>query len=154
MRLPDRYYFHIGTQALRRQGPGHQITAFQDAANTDMGLDLGDVTQQQNIVPVQNLNNISPKLNFGVRGTIGYLMEDNAAVELSGFYIPRNTSSVDTSNPGQLNAFFVNPPLGFEGDNGLWLQADRIHTELATSIAGAGPSPTSASFNKALRQLH
>ena len=146
--VPSRFFFHIGTQALKRQGAGHQVTAFTDAANSDRGLDLGDLTAPQNVVPVQNLNNLNPKLAFGVRGTIGYLMEEQGcAVELSGFYIPGSTSSVDTSNPGQLNSFFVNPPLGFEGDNGLWLQADRIRTALDTTIAGV--ELNFRSFNKA-----
>lgn len=146
--LQNHCYFHIGTIGLQRQRPGHQVTAFTDAANTDMGLDLGDVTAPQNVVPAQNLNSLNPNMNFGVKATIGYLFEEQGcAVELTGFYIPQNTKSIDVTNPGQLNSYFVNPPLGFEGDNGMWLQADRIRTALATSISGA--ELNFRTFNKA-----
>src|SRR5262249_32921099 len=33
--------------------------------------------------------------------------------------------------------FFINPPLGFEGDNGLWLQADRIRLTEETALGSA-----------------
>src|SRR5206468_12753128 len=34
-----------------------------------------------------------------------------------------------------LDLFFVNPPVGFEGDNGMWLQADRVRTSFTTAMA-------------------
>jgi hypothetical protein len=136
--LEDHYYFHIGSQGLRRQNPGHQLVVFRDAINTDRGLDLGDAPLFQNIVPVEDLHSLNPRMNFGVKATIGCLMEEKGcAFELSGFYIPRQTRTVGVDHAGQLDLFFFNPPLGFEGDNGMWLQADRVRTSLATTISGA-----------------
>jgi len=146
--LENHYYFHIGSQALQRQNPGHQVIVFQDSADTTGGLKLGFVPPPQNVVPVQDLNNITPTMNFGVKGTIGYLMEEKGcAIELSGFYIPKETKTIGIDNPGRLDSFFFNPPLGFEGDNGLFLQSVRIRTALATSISGA--ELNYRTFNKA-----
>src|SRR5262249_15544624 len=71
-----------------------------------------------------------------IRGTIGYLC-GNQSIELSGFWIPQNSSSADFFFPGRIDQFFTNPPLGFEGDNGLWLQADHVRTTLRTELANA-----------------
>jgi hypothetical protein len=42
---------------------------------------------------------------------------------------------VDTH--GNIDSFFFNPPLGFEGDNGLWLHADRQIVTASTQLYNA-----------------
>lgn len=131
---PSHIYFHLGSQAFQRQGLGHRTTAVIDSTNASMGLDTGMAPAQQDEVSVQDQNDLHPRMAFGVKGTLGYLSEElGCAVELSGFYIPQYGKSTTLTNPGQLNSFFINPPVGFEGDNGLWLQADRISTGFSTT---------------------
>ena len=57
------------------------------------------------------------------------------ALELSGYYIPQDSSTHTFTNPRRLDSFFINPPVGFEGNNFLWLQADQMRTELRTTLA-------------------
>ena len=45
---------------------------------------------------------------------------------MTGFYIPQYHNSTYTEAPGQLDLPFFNPPIGFEGDNGLWTHADNV----------------------------
>jgi Protein of unknown function (DUF1551). len=60
-----------------------------------------------------------------------------ASVEWTGFYIPQSESRNEVARPGRLNSFFFNPPLGFEGDNGLFLQADRARATEQTALGSA-----------------
>jgi hypothetical protein len=65
------------------------------------------------------------------------MWNDSQAIELTGFYIPPAYNSIESDIPGQIDVFFHNAPLGFEGDNGLWLQADRLHTTFTQRLYGA-----------------
>ena len=56
---------------------------------------------------------------------------------MSGFYIFQNNSTASIQAPGRIDSFFGNPPLGFEGDNGLWLQADRMSTSFSSTLWNA-----------------
>src|SRR5205085_10753410 len=55
-------------------------------------------------------------------------------VELSAFYIFQQSVSQLVDNPGNIDAFFYHTPLGFEGDNGLWLQADRVSSTFQSEL--------------------
>jgi hypothetical protein len=132
---PSECYVSVGAIALQRQNLGHGIVAFKDPGN---GTDTG-------IRPIRNadLNNSALSFNdlhqhfdWGVSGMIGYAVDD-CAIELSGFFIPRSTASRTVDNPGRLDLNFINPPLGFEGDNGLWLQADRVRLSDAIQLTNA-----------------
>jgi hypothetical protein len=79
---------------------------------------------------------LNPKFSWGGRGTLGYRW-DNQAVEISGFYLPQTSVSHITTNPGRIDLPFINAPVGFEGDNGLWLQADRTVMTLQTTLGNA-----------------
>src|SRR5262249_32375912 len=85
---------------------------------------------------------IQMRWNNGVRATVGYHW-DGQALELSGFYLSQNSSAKSYANPGMLDTFFnvggnfAAAPLGFEGDNGLWLQADVIKLRLQTALGNA-----------------
>ncbi len=75
-------------------------------------------------------------MNYGVGGTLGYLCGCDT-LELTGFYIANTSRSIKLTAPGQIDQPFFNPPLGFEGDNGLWLQADRTTTTFETAFGDA-----------------
>jgi hypothetical protein len=123
-------YVNFGAMALQRQQLGSGAIAVLDT--NSMGLDTGFPAPLNSPV-AQRFKDMLPRMSPGVRGTVGYLFGDQA-VELSAFHIFQSSTSVDTVNPGSLDAFFVNPPLGFEGDNGLWLQADHISSTFQSSL--------------------
>jgi len=58
------------------------------------------------------------------------------SVELSGLWIPESTVSSEVRDVGRLHTFFFNTPLGFEGNNNLFRQADIIRQEFTSQIAG------------------
>src|SRR5262249_24363152 len=76
----------------------------------------------------------------GTKATLG-VHWDTYALELSGFYVGQTSASKTYANPGRVDTFFnVNGdvftfPLDFEGNNGMWLQADVIRTRLQTALA-------------------
>jgi hypothetical protein len=125
------YYAGLGFLAMQRGGMGHLPIAVVDPQN----LDTGDPPPPGRPVAV-DLNMLNPQYAFGVRGNVGYRWECGA-LEFSGYWIPENTSSHTTNNPGRLDAPFFNPPLGFEGDNGLWLQADQMVQRVLTRLGNA-----------------
>ncbi len=131
--IPDYWFFHAGATALQRQRLGHGIFAFTDTADTSR-LDTGNQVGRHSFSAVNDLNNIVPRMAWGAEGTIGYMM-GNFAVELSGLYIPEASQQVSSAYPGRLNSGFVNAPLGFTGNNGLWQQADVISATFSSRVA-------------------
>jgi hypothetical protein len=103
------------------------------------GLDTG-LLPPLNSPLAADAGDIQPRFASGISGTLGYHW-DNCAIEASGFYIFQNQASRLYTAPGMLDSLFnVNGdfnsfPLGFEGDNGMWLQADIMRIELKTAIA-------------------
>jgi len=76
----------------------------------------------------------------GYRLTVGLYHEDWMA-EVSGFYIGSHTNSKRVVRPGQLDSFFFNPPVGFEGtgfagtnQSFLWDNADIMDLRFRTSM--------------------
>ena len=130
-RPEEACYFHIGAQAYQRQDPGGSIWLLRD--NTT-NLDRGTTPLLRNTSNVATFNDTNPGMDWGVRATLGYLF-DAAAIELTGFYIPNQSSSITATIPGRLTMFFNNPPVGFEGDNGMWLQSDRAKAIQSTALA-------------------
>jgi hypothetical protein len=59
------------------------------------------------------------------------------AVELHGYYLEALSNGRTATAAGQLDVPFANSPfpLGFEGNNNLWLQADQVTVELQTRLA-------------------
>jgi hypothetical protein len=126
-------YFHIGAQGLVR---GDHLGGGAIAVLDPQNLDTGNSPPAGSPV-VQRFKDIGQNVNIGVRATVGYMWNDSQAIEFSGFYIPAAYNTVDTINAGRIDAFFQNAPLGFEGDNGLWLQADRLKTTFTQRVLGA-----------------
>ena len=123
-------YFSVGAQMLQRQ---HLATAGVLAVQDPGNLDTGNLPPA-NAPVLQSLSDVHPHFNAGPRATLGYLCNGNQAFEVSGYYIFESNATSAIQNPGRIDSFFFNPPLGFEGDNGLWLQADRMSTMLSSTL--------------------
>jgi hypothetical protein len=118
------FYAHIGGLALQRQQLGKGAVAVFD--NQSMGLDTG-LPAPPNSPVAERFKDVHPGMDWGFGGTVGYIFGDQA-VELTAWGTFARSQSLQVDNPGNIDVFFFNPPLGFEGDNGLWLQADRVIT--------------------------
>jgi hypothetical protein len=121
------WYFHGGAVAYQRYGLPRLQTAFREPGPP---LDVPTVPAPPSVnVPVLNLHDLHPNMNVGPTFTLGYL-EECQAWEISTFYLSNNMRSKTITDPGLLLVPFNTPaqgvPLGFEGDNGLWLNADRV----------------------------
>ncbi|HEV3259639.1 MAG TPA: BBP7 family outer membrane beta-barrel protein [Gemmataceae bacterium] len=127
---PSGCYAGVGALALQRVRRDRRTLAVLDPQNLDTGI------PPPANAPVAATFGGGQTFAPGVVATVGYHWQ-TCALEFSGFYIPSNTSTNETDNPGRLDSFFFNPPLGFEGDNGLWLQADQIRTSLRTALGNA-----------------
>ncbi len=125
-------YFSVGAEMLQRQNlaTGGVIAVLDPSGSR---IDTG-IPPPANSTPIQSLSDIDPHYNAGPRATIGYLFNGNQAVEVGGFYIFQNNPTAAVANPGRVDLPFFNPPLGFEGDNGLWLQADRTTTTFSSVL--------------------
>lgn len=126
----------VGFMFLQRQKLNNVPIVLPDDQNG--GLDTG-ITPLGLFPTLLNLNNLDVNMSGGVRATVGYLFA-NEAVELSGFYIPDSSSSSTVTNRGRLtvpfqpdNAF----PVGLEGNNNLWRQADLVTVSFSNSVASA-----------------
>jgi hypothetical protein len=124
------WFFHVGAEALQRQRLGKgAIAVFEPAGqNLDTGVSppFGSPVAQRN-------GDISQHMEFGPRASLGFICCEHT-FEITGFYIPSHSNEVDTIAPGRLDAFFFNAPLGFQGDNNLWLQADRVTSSLTSEL--------------------
>jgi Putative beta barrel porin-7 (BBP7) len=130
-REETHWFSSLGASGLQRQGLGHVPLVYLDPGT---GTDSGVTPLVNKVTSIQDVHDVHPHLDFGPRGTLGYLW-GNQSVELTGFYIPEDKTRRITSNPGSLDVFFTNAPIGFEGDNGLFLQSDRIRTSFTTALA-------------------
>jgi hypothetical protein len=128
---PESYvYAHAGALSLRRQRPGHTVFAVRD---TTVNLDLGTIPPTSRTQELLDYHSMIPDFGWGVTATVGYLY-DNAALEVSGFWVPEADGSAAVAEPGRVMLFFRNPPIGLEGDNGMWLQADFARATIANTL--------------------
>jgi hypothetical protein len=127
----NAWFLNIGAQGYERQRLNNGVLATFDPQNLDTGTPPPAGAQV-----AQRFSNIHAPMNFGVNGTVGYIQGCNT-FEFTGFYISQFTRSLTAAKPGQIDLPFFNPPLGFEGDNGLWLQADRTTTTFTSSLGDA-----------------
>ncbi len=130
--LSSRWYGGIGYMGLTRGRLDKNSLAVQD--NQSGGIDTG--------IPFSggpsllNGNDISPRIGSGFTAMVGKQWGDYA-VEFGGFYISQTSSSRQIDDKGSINAPFANPPVGFEGDNGLWLQGDTFRATLSDQVGSA-----------------
>jgi len=130
--LDEGCYFHIGYQMLARAGWGNLPLFYRDpVTNLDTGTVPNRLTPIGIVLDVNQLDR--PTLN-GVRGTLGCLFNGHYAVEVTGFHMFEEQVQTAVGIRGRLNSFFNNVPLGFEGNNGMWLQADRAQISRAVKM--------------------
>jgi hypothetical protein len=129
-------YFNIGGLGLLRQRAGEGTITFVNTKNPST-LDTGAKPRiERFLFAVQDYDDIAPQMQWGAEGTLGYQWGGNA-IELSGFYIGSNSRASEVDIPGRLFLPFTHPPLGFEGDNGMWLNADRSRITLEQTLGNA-----------------
>ncbi|MFM7151318.1 MAG: hypothetical protein ACKO23_15895, partial [Gemmataceae bacterium] len=134
---PESAFFaSLGGMGLTRQGLKNLSLVTLDQQNG--GLDTGN--EPIGIMPgLMSMNQVHPDMAGGFRATVGHLF-NTEAFELTGFYLPSRTESSTIANRGQLTLPF-NPrstfPVGLEGDNNMWLQADLVRASYTGSVASA-----------------
>jgi hypothetical protein len=112
------WYVEVGTTALRRMTLPHRPLAVLDPVNEHTGEPAPPGSPL-----IEDTSSISPPYDWGVKAAIGYRW-DGGAIELTGFYLGEISKSHLIADKGRIDLPFTNAPLGFEGDNGLWLHAD------------------------------
>jgi hypothetical protein len=144
------WYGSLGGIGIARYQPGKLPIAYFDPEsarvraplpgqpNRTIMTDTGVVTQQTHQVAL-DLSAMHPDMAAGIRATIGYLF-DADGVEVTGFYQPPSNNSRQVIAQNQLLLDFPDGgrvPTGFEGDKGLWRQADLVKLSYQTSVASA-----------------
>ncbi len=129
-------YFGAGAIALQRNSLGNGIIATGNSVpgpNPDTGI-----LPPPNALPAVRFNNAGNDYQWGVQGTIG-VQKGPWAFEFTGFYIPEQEEFGAVESPGNIDVFFASqpPPLGFVGNNFLWLQADIVQVKLETQFGNA-----------------
>lgn len=138
-------YFSSGALSLRRQRLGNAVSPFAglstgqplaviDAASGAIDTGNGPVLGQT--MTLLQTRDISPNYIWGPVATIGFQAGNNS-LEFTGYWLPDQESKTNNVNPGLIDVPFFNPPIGFEGDNGLWRQADQVITSFRSQIGNA-----------------
>lgn len=132
------FYVNVGPMALQRNHLGAGDIAVVNAASQG----LGPPSFPNPFLPAPpgaesalNFNSVSPALSLGIRGTVGYLW-DNQAIEFSSFYIWENDVTAMANRPFSLDTLFYNPPLTFLGQ-GLFRRADMVSMTQGSSLFNA-----------------
>jgi hypothetical protein len=132
-------YVHIGPMALQRNNLGAGDIAVYNARAE--GQPIGPVLPNPFLpapagtMSALNFNSVNPALSLGLRGTVGYLW-DNQSIEFTSFYIWENDATAFASQPRSLDTLFYNPPLTFLGD-GLFRRADQVNMTQGSSLFSA-----------------
>ncbi len=139
---PGGLYVSVGGIGMSRQRPTHTWLV-----NLDPGIQLNGTTQfvdTGNLPPWKaqqpfDMHDIRPNYNWGVKTTLGYRCDEFCAFEVTGYYLAPNDSFVQAAVPGRLDLpFDINPtPIGFQGNNGLWSQADVVRASLQSQLGSA-----------------
>lgn len=125
-------YAAVGGQAMLRQPLAGIPLIFQAAAGGDNGnVPPGFLTE------LAKLNAVDPRYVGGVRATLGFML-GSGAIELTGFYQADQEENRDFLTTGGLLVPFTGPfPIGFEGNNGIFNQADLVRLSFAYAIGSA-----------------
>jgi hypothetical protein len=136
---PSALYGSLGYLTLERQRLGHGAAAVLDTGSG--GAHTG-TPPPPGAPEVANFHDPNIRFNNGGRFTLGYHCDDQA-FEVSGFYLPQNSSTKVYADAGSLSSFFnVGGNFsaflpGFQGDNGLWSHADVMRLRLQTAQGSA-----------------
>lgn len=117
------WYCSIGSLAYQRQRHNGGAIAVLDPGTVDTGIRPPATAPTAVDFGLQ-----STPFNWGVQAVVGYRLDDYEGIEVSGYFLPEQLKTEGTIRPGQLDLPFANfaPPVGFAGNNFLWLQADRV----------------------------
>ncbi|MER3416681.1 MAG: hypothetical protein C4297_10790 [Gemmataceae bacterium] len=126
---PLFYFAQVGWLGLKRQRLGHGAVAVVDPTGVDDGIFPGSGARL-----AADFHHLDPSLHGAIRAAIG-VASDDVALEATGFYLPEQDTGINWVVPGRLTSFFFNIPLGFEGNNFLWDNADAILLQLRTTMA-------------------
>ncbi len=121
-------YFALGTLGLVRQGLGHGVLAVADKAPSDNAA-----LPPLNAFVVLNFVDIQPRYTWGIRATCG-VSEGPHALEVTGYYLFNQNARLEKKGRLDLPFGAFPAPAGFNGNNNLWLQADRALLTLSTEI--------------------
>lgn len=124
------FYFHAGGMGLQRYRPGRTAIVLRDTTALVNSVFVPVVRQT---TVAQDTHQIDPSFDWGGRATIGYL-DDDAGLELTGFYLPEQDASSTVRDPGRLVLFFQNAPPAFTARHSVWLHADSNTTSLQSSL--------------------
>ncbi len=130
------WYASFGARALQRQKNGSLGSAYLGDGDVVGAADFARLTE------VQNFNQLNPAMGWGPTLTVGFL-ENNHMFEFYGFYIPQNSTSISNTDQGRLSSPFGSSPPppyappGFQGINGLWLNADTMTTTINSALGNA-----------------
>jgi hypothetical protein len=131
------FYVDIGPMALQRNhlGAGDIAVVNSNAVGISNGHsavpDPFD-PPPPGIAGALNFNSVTPALSLGIRGTVGYLW-NNQSIEFSSFYIWENDVSKSANMPFSLDTLFYNPPLAFIGE-GMFRYADSVALNYGSSL--------------------
>lgn len=128
-------FFHFGSVGLQRKRVGNLPVALIDSGNPN-GLDELFPGSPFGLVNVLDASDINPNMDFGGSMTIGIIGRRHS-YEFTGFYIPEASSKLDRVLPGLLNVPFINAPVGFQGNNGLFTDADFVRASIQTALGNA-----------------
>jgi hypothetical protein len=135
--LEAGWYASLGASFLRRYKSESGIGILQD--DPTFNLDTG-LLSRPTILPVASTGDIDPSYRGAGRITLGYL-KGNQAWEFNAFYAPEEENTLALGSQGRLAMGFGTPTgailTGFEGNNGLWTQADRVVVTFRNTIGSA-----------------
>jgi hypothetical protein len=131
------FYTSLGTSFLRRYRAGNRGTPI--LFDPDQNLDTGFFSRN-NLPRIADTGDVDHSYRWNGVFTLGYLYA-NHAIEFNGFYSPEGKNTIALGARGALAVPFGSPdgsfPIGFEGNNGLWRQADRVVMTFENSIGSA-----------------
>jgi hypothetical protein len=139
---PPAFYASLGYIGLFRQYLGKIPAIAYDAASG--GIDTGAPPSAATPI-IATFHDVSPAYMSAPQVMVGY-HTGTEAFEASGFYFGQATTTKTYASAGHLDSFFnvggsfSGAPLGFEGDNGMWLQSDVMTMQFKTSLGSAEAS--------------
>lgn len=126
------FYMGFGAMALKREGLGSSLLAVRNPQQTESGN-----SPPFGAAAFVDFDDIGMRYNVGLRGTLGYQWGYDL-FEVNWFYIFQRADSHEASEARAFNLpFAAGPqPMGFGGNNNLWLQTDIVKESLETAMGG------------------